>query len=57
MTLLEAAPDLTIEELRNSLSEQGLSFGYGTIRRFFERHKITRKKRLPMQQSKIVRTF
>jgi hypothetical protein len=26
------------------LSKQGLSFGYGTIRRFFERHKITRKK-------------
>jgi transposase len=55
MTLLEAAPDLTIEELRNSMSEQGLSFGYGTIRRFFERHKITRKKRPPMPQNRIAR--
>jgi hypothetical protein len=34
MALLEASPDITIEELRHSLSKQGLSFGYGTIRRF-----------------------
>ncbi|KRR14820.1 hypothetical protein CQ13_37680 [Bradyrhizobium retamae] len=45
MTLLETSPDITIEELRHSLSKQGLYFGYGTIRRFFERHKITRKKK------------
>lgn len=50
---LEAAPDITIEELRDSLSKQGVSFGYGTIRRSFERHKITRKKGLPMPQSRI----
>ncbi|MDA9503806.1 transposase [Bradyrhizobium sp. CCBAU 11386] len=55
LTLLEATPDITIEELRDSLSKQGLSFGYGTIRRFFERHKITRKKRPPMPQSRIAR--
>jgi hypothetical protein len=54
--LLKASPDITIEELRHSLSKQGLSFGYGTIRRFFERHKITRKKRPPMPQSRIART-
>jgi hypothetical protein len=42
--------------LRHSLSKQGLSFGYGTIRRFFERHKITLKKRSPMPQSRIART-
>lgn len=42
MALLEASPDITIEELRHSLNREGLSF-YGTIRRFFERHKITRK--------------
>jgi transposase len=56
MALLEGSPDITIEELRGSLSKQGLSFGYGTIRRFFERHKITRKKRPPMPQSRIART-
>uniref|UniRef100_UPI003F649C5F IS630 family transposase n=1 Tax=Rhizobium lupini TaxID=136996 RepID=UPI003F649C5F len=44
MALLKATPDITIEELRDSLSKEGLSFGYGTIRRFFERHNITRKK-------------
>jgi transposase len=56
MALLKASPDITIEELRRSLSKQGLSFGYGAIRRFFERHKITRKKRPPMPQSRIART-
>lgn len=55
LTLLNATPDITIEELRDSLSKQGLSFGYGTIRRFFKRHKITRKKRSPMPQSRIAR--
>ena len=47
MALLGASPDITIEELRHKLSEQGLSIGYGTTRRFFERHKITRKKDCP----------
>lgn len=56
MALLEATPDITIEELRHGLSKQGLSFGYGTIRRFFERHEITRKKRPPMPRSRIART-
>jgi transposase len=56
LSLLEETPDMTIEEMRHSLSEKGLSFGYGTIRRFFARHNITRKKRLPMPQSRIVRT-
>jgi transposase len=55
MALLKAVPDITIEELRDSLNKKGLSFGYGTIRRFFQRHKITRKKRLPMPQSRIAR--
>lgn len=56
LALLKAIPDITIEELRDSLSKEGLSFGYGTIRRFFERHNITRKKRPPMPQSRIART-
>ena len=37
--------DNTIEEVRRTLADQGLSFGFGTIRRFFQRHGITRKKR------------
>ena len=55
LALLRATPDITIEELRDSLSKEGLSFGYGTIRRFFERHNITRKKRPPMPPSRIAR--
>lgn len=37
--------DATIEEVRGSLAAKGLTFGFGTIQRFFQRHKITRKKR------------
>jgi transposase len=37
--------DRTIEEVRRTLSEQGLSFGFGTLQRFFKRHALTRKKR------------
>jgi len=43
--LLEATPDITIEELRQGLADQGVTVGYGTICRFFARHAITRKKR------------
>jgi len=45
LALLEAAPDVTIEELRLALADTGVAVGYGTIRRFFARHAITRKKR------------
>ena len=51
--------DATIEEVRRTLAARGLSFGFGTIQRFFARHAITRKKRprtlpskaAPMSQS------
>lgn len=45
LALLEAHPDCTIEGLRHELAERGIVVGYGSIRRFFEREKITRKKR------------
>jgi len=50
--LLEATPDITIEELRRALADRGLAFGYGTLQRFLIRHDMTRKKRLAMQASK-----
>jgi transposase len=55
--LLEAAPDITIEELRRALADRGLGFGfgYGTIQRFLIRHDMTRKKRLAMRASRIGR--
>ena len=43
--LLERMRDATIEELRSALAAEGHQFGYGTLRRFFKRHRITRKKR------------
>jgi transposase len=46
--------DATIEEVRQTLSAQGLVFGFGTIKRFFVRHAITRKKRRRTPRSRIV---
>ena len=45
--------DATIEELRAELGARGHEFGYGTLRRFFNRHRITRKKRPRTPPSKI----
>ncbi len=49
---LAKAPDLTLGELQAKLDEQGVSVGIGTIWRFFERHRITRKKRPRMRPSR-----
>ena len=46
LSLLEAEKDITIEGLRHALAEKGIVIGYGSIRRFFDRERITRKKRL-----------
>ena len=48
--------DRTIEEVRQTLEAEGLCFGFGTLQRFFKRHRITRKKRLPMRASRPVLT-
>lgn len=56
LTLLDQMWDATIEELRAALSERGHAFGYGTLRRFFQRHRITRKKSLPTRPSRTART-
>ena len=49
--------DATIEEVRRDLASQGLSFGFGTIQRFFARHDITRKKRPRTLRSKAAPTL
>ena len=56
LRLVDDRPDATIEELRRALAENGHWFGYGTIQRFFARHRITRKKRPRMPASRIART-
>jgi transposase len=43
--ILEATPDITVEELRLDLAERGHLFGYGTIQRFFRRHGLRRQKK------------
>ena len=45
LAMLAETPDITVEELRLALVERGHAFGYGTLRRFFARRRITRKKR------------
>ena len=45
LAIVEQTADITIEELRTVLRDQGVSVGYGTIQRFFKRHRMTRKKR------------
>lgn len=45
LRIFQARRDMSIEELRGELASQGLRFGYGTVWRFFARHKLTRKKR------------
>src|SRR5215217_2598482 len=42
--LVEATPDITLEELRTALAARGVAVGYG-MWRFFARRRITRKKR------------
>lgn len=56
LAALGETPDMTTEELRRRLIGMGLMFGDGTLRRFFARHRITRKKRLPTPASRRVPT-
>lgn len=42
--LLEEKHDATTEEVRHALGTRGHRFGYTTLHRFFQRHRITRKK-------------
>ena len=56
LSLVSETPDITLEEMRRALGERGHAFGFGTIQRFFRRHRITRKKRLPMRASRTART-
>jgi transposase len=45
LSLYEATPDITLQELRAALAEKGVVVGYGSLWRFFDRHDITLKKR------------
>ena len=42
---IETKDDITLVELQAQLAERGTPVGIGTLWRFFDRHRITRKKR------------
>jgi len=56
MAALGPDRDATLQEVRRDLGARGLTFGFGTIQRFFARHAITRKKRPRTPRSRIVQT-
>lgn len=51
-----ARPDITLAELQGKLAERGIAVGIGTLWRFFDRRRITLKKRRRMPPSSSART-
>lgn len=45
LKLVEQTPDITLTEIKAALAAEGVSVGIGTIWRFFDRRRITFKKR------------
>jgi transposase len=56
LDLVEAQRDMTLVELRARLAEQGIAVAVSTLWRFFDRHRITLKKRPGTRPSRIVPT-
>jgi transposase len=57
LAIIAETPDITLEELRALLAERGERFGVTSIWRFFDRRKITLKKRPRMPPSRTVPTL
>ena len=53
---IKAKDDVTLIELQALLAERGTPVGIGTLWRFFDRHRITRKKRPRTRPSRTVLT-
>jgi transposase len=56
LDLVEGRRDMTLVELRARLAEQGIAVAVSTLWRFFDRHRITLKKRPGTRPSRIVPT-
>jgi transposase len=56
LDLVAKRPDLTLDEIRMALGERGVTFSIAALWRFFERHRITLKKRPRMRPSRIAPT-
>lgn len=44
--ILAARPGLTVRGLHDALAAEGLVFGFGTVHRFLQRHRLERDRRL-----------
>jgi transposase len=53
LSLVDETRDQTLFELRDQLAERGVQTTHTTLWRFFRRHGITRKKRLPTPRNRI----
>ena len=56
LSLVEEMPDITLVEIKTALAENDIGVGVATLWRFFDRRRITFKKRLRMPPSRIVPT-
>jgi len=54
--MLAEQGDITLAEVQSGLTARGIKVGIGTLWRFFDRHKITRKKRPATRSSRTVPT-
>jgi transposase len=54
--LVAEQPDITLAEIQAALADKGVSVGIGTLWRFFDRRRITLKKRRRTPPSRTVRT-
>ena len=52
---IEAAPDLTLEEIRLALQERGIRVGYGTVWRFYAGEGISFKKNRARRRTRAAR--
>jgi transposase len=56
LALVEETPDMTLIEIKAALAERGVNVGLGTLWRFFDRRRITFKKRPRTRLSRIAQT-
>jgi transposase len=52
LSLVDRTCDITLAEIRAELAKAGVSVGIGTLWRFFNRRRMTWKKRRPMPRSR-----
>lgn len=56
LSLVDQKSDLSLKEIRAGLAEVGVAVGIASLWRFFDRHRITRKKSRRTPRSRTART-